>query len=91
MNNPDHISESLEIIFWVKILKFFDADPGWKTFGSVTLVKYVVYFLVSMQHNVKRKKKYERLGNTAPAETEKTGCTPQNRQNANAYFSKFID
>jgi hypothetical protein len=28
MNIPDHISESLEIIFWVKILKFFDADPG---------------------------------------------------------------
>jgi hypothetical protein len=28
MNNPDHISESLESIFWVKILKFFDADPG---------------------------------------------------------------
>jgi hypothetical protein len=28
--NPDHISESLETIFWVKIpvLKFFDADPG---------------------------------------------------------------
>jgi len=24
------ISESLEAIFWVKILKFFDADPGWK-------------------------------------------------------------
>jgi hypothetical protein len=24
MNNPDHISESLETIF-----KFFDADPGW--------------------------------------------------------------
>ncbi len=24
MNNPDHISESLETIFWVKILKFFD-------------------------------------------------------------------
>jgi hypothetical protein len=20
--------------FWVKILKFFDADPGWKEFGS---------------------------------------------------------
>jgi hypothetical protein len=30
MNNPDHISESLETIFLVKILKFFDADPGWK-------------------------------------------------------------
>ncbi len=27
-NIPDHISESLEIIFLVKILKFFDADPG---------------------------------------------------------------
>jgi hypothetical protein len=34
MNNPGHISESLETIFWVKILKFFDADPGWKKFGS---------------------------------------------------------
>jgi hypothetical protein len=28
MNNPDHISESLETTSWVKILKFFDADPG---------------------------------------------------------------
>jgi hypothetical protein len=28
MNNADHISESLETIFWVIILKFFDADPG---------------------------------------------------------------
>jgi hypothetical protein len=28
MYNPDHISESLETIFWFKILKFFDADPG---------------------------------------------------------------
>jgi hypothetical protein len=27
MNAPDHIFESLETIFWVKILKFFDADP----------------------------------------------------------------
>jgi hypothetical protein len=27
MNNPGHISESLETIFWVKILKFFDAIP----------------------------------------------------------------
>jgi hypothetical protein len=46
MNNPDHISGSLETIFWVKILKFFDVDPGsgmdkiwiqdaeWKKFGS---------------------------------------------------------
>jgi hypothetical protein len=28
MNNPDHISENLETIFWVKILKFFYAYPG---------------------------------------------------------------
>jgi hypothetical protein len=34
MNNLDHISESLETFFWVKILKFFYADPGWKKFGS---------------------------------------------------------
>ncbi len=34
MNNPDNISKSLETIFWVKILKFFDADPGWEKIGS---------------------------------------------------------
>jgi hypothetical protein len=28
MNNPDLISVSLGIIFGVKILRFFDADPG---------------------------------------------------------------
>jgi hypothetical protein len=28
MNNPDHISESLETIVWVKIPIFFDADSG---------------------------------------------------------------
>jgi hypothetical protein len=34
MNNPDHISKSVETIFWAKIPKFLDADPGWKKFGS---------------------------------------------------------
>jgi hypothetical protein len=37
MNNPDHIFSSLETIFWVlgvKILKFFDAGPGWRQFES---------------------------------------------------------
>ncbi len=34
MKNSDHIFESLETIFWVKILKFFDADPGQNKFGS---------------------------------------------------------
>jgi hypothetical protein len=34
MNSPDHIFESLETIFLVKIPKFFDADLGWKKFVS---------------------------------------------------------
>jgi hypothetical protein len=44
MNISHHIFVSLETIFLVEILKFFDADsrsgiivaldPGWKTFGS---------------------------------------------------------
>ncbi len=33
MSNPDYISESLETLFWVKMLKYFDVDPGWKKFG----------------------------------------------------------
>ncbi len=28
MNIPDHLSESLLKVFRVKVLKFFDADPG---------------------------------------------------------------
>jgi hypothetical protein len=28
INNPDYISENLETLFRVKMLKFFDADPG---------------------------------------------------------------
>jgi hypothetical protein len=27
MNTPNHISESIETFFLIKILKFFDADP----------------------------------------------------------------
>ncbi len=47
LNNPNHISESLDTLFWAKILKFFDADPGsgmekiriWdKHPGSATLI-----------------------------------------------------
>jgi hypothetical protein len=36
MNNPDHISWSLETIFWIKILKFFEANAGsgMEKFGS---------------------------------------------------------
>jgi hypothetical protein len=28
MNKPIHISVSLETIFWLEILEFFNADPG---------------------------------------------------------------
>jgi hypothetical protein len=36
MTNPDHISQSLQTIFLVKILKFFDVDSesGMEKFGS---------------------------------------------------------
>jgi hypothetical protein len=34
ITNPDLISESSKTIFEVKILIFFDANPGWKKFGS---------------------------------------------------------
>ncbi len=34
MNNQDHISESLQTISCVEILKFFDAELGWKKFWS---------------------------------------------------------
>ena len=34
MNNPDHISESLETNFWVKILKFLMRIRDGKNFGS---------------------------------------------------------
>jgi hypothetical protein len=41
MNNQDHISESLETLLWVKILKFLmrirdgkNSDPGWEKIGS---------------------------------------------------------
>ena len=59
MNIPDHISESLETVFWVKILKFFYADaarnlfdhesnPGWKKFGSgVNTVSATLFFSVA--------------------------------------------
>jgi hypothetical protein len=30
MNIPDIFPESFEIVFKVEIIKFFDADPGWK-------------------------------------------------------------
>jgi hypothetical protein len=37
MNNPDNISESLETIFWVKLLKFFDADPVGIQHGKIRI------------------------------------------------------
>jgi hypothetical protein len=40
MNNQVHISESLETIYWVKILKFIVADPGWKKFEESGMEKF---------------------------------------------------
>ncbi len=63
MNIPDHISERLETIFLVKILKIFDADadsriflildPGWKKFGSATLIPTAAYTLQQCQQTIK--------------------------------------
>ncbi len=39
MHNPDPISKSLETIFWVKILKFFVADPGWKNSDPESVIR----------------------------------------------------
>jgi hypothetical protein len=62
MNNPDHNSESLETIFWVKILQFFDADPGsgmkkirtrdpgWKKVGSGIRDKHPVSAILVTLH-----------------------------------------
>jgi len=54
MNNPDHISESLKPFFWVKIFKFYDADPGWKKFGSGIQDRHPGS--VTLQKKKKRKK-----------------------------------
>jgi hypothetical protein len=55
MNNPDHLFESLEMTFLgFKILKFFDADPGWKKFGSginipdpqdCLIIQYLLFYM----------------------------------------------
>jgi hypothetical protein len=51
MNNLDHISESLKTIFLIKIIKFFNTDPGSgiekirirdKHPGSVTLASLIL-------------------------------------------------
>ncbi len=33
LNNLGHITESLDTIFGLKKIKFFNKDPGWKKFG----------------------------------------------------------
>jgi hypothetical protein len=41
MNNPDHIPRAWKHLFGVKILKFFDADPGWKKLGYGTRIEKI--------------------------------------------------
>jgi hypothetical protein len=45
-------SESLETIFWVKILKFFDADPGsgMEKFGSRIRDKHPGFATLATSH-----------------------------------------
>jgi hypothetical protein len=46
VNNPDHISESLETIFLAKILKFFDAESVLKTrkfeLSFILITRYII-------------------------------------------------
>jgi hypothetical protein len=78
MNNPDHISECLETIFWVKIPKFFDAYPvsGMEKIrirdkhpGSATLIKrgFIFssneYFWLSPPENILMLATVLKLGN----------------------------
>ncbi len=49
MNHPGHISESLETMFWVKILKFFDADPGSFIQDGKNGTLYLQYFFFYCQ------------------------------------------
>ncbi len=51
MNHPDHISESLETIFWVEIFEFLaaDPDPGSRIFltldpGVFRVVLFQIHF-----------------------------------------------
>jgi hypothetical protein len=52
MNIPDHISESLETIFCLKILKLFDTDPdpgsGMEKFGSRINILYPQHLKISI-------------------------------------------
>jgi hypothetical protein len=49
MNNPDHIFQSLETIFFVFLgLKYLNTlmrirDPGWEKVGSATLLFYIFF------------------------------------------------
>ncbi len=45
MNDPDHISDSLETIFCVKILKFFYAYQGWKNSDTGSGIEKFGYWI----------------------------------------------
>ncbi len=68
MNNSDHISESLETIFWVKILKFFDADPG----TEMEKIRIRDKNISDPQHCCYNNKKYSYLGRIEIVTWERT-------------------
>jgi hypothetical protein len=74
MNNPDHISLGMKPFFGVKRLKFFDADPGWKKFGSGIRIN-----IPDTQHCEAARKKDHKAAMVVPyllATVRKEGDTP---------------
>jgi hypothetical protein len=70
MNIPDHISESLETIFWVKILKFFDADADKGIF--LTLDPGSGMEKIRIGDNIPDPQHYKKLWSRASGEQNKT-------------------
>ncbi len=54
MTNPDNtvFPKAYKHCFWVKILKFFDVDPGWKKFGSGINIPDPRHYLGGLKENI---------------------------------------
>ncbi len=72
MNNPDYISERLETLFWIKILKnslMRIRDLGWKKFGSGIRIRNTVsYYVIFSQKFGRCGRIYGRLGTRGTAQ-----------------------
>jgi hypothetical protein len=71
INNPVRISETLETIFWVKIIKILDADRGWKnsdqgwekfgTLGAGTICNTLLAATETTTNTLSRKTRHKYL------------------------------